>query len=87
MREAGSISSSFWLIAASVAPLEMPTSSPSSHAQRSAMALASSASTAIAPSIDWVCRLVGMKPPPMPWIGCGLGWPPLMTGDAAGSTA
>ncbi len=28
-----------------------------------------------------------MKPAPMPWIGCGLGLPPLMTGDAAGSTA
>ena len=25
-----------------------------------------------------------MKPAPMPWIGCGLGWPPLITGDAAG---
>ena len=43
--------------------------------------------SAIAPSIDWVCRLVGMKPPPMPWIGCGPGWPPPITGDSVGSTA
>ena len=28
-----------------------------------------------------------MKPAPMPWIGCGLGAPPLITGDAVGSTA
>ncbi len=28
-----------------------------------------------------------MKPAPMPWIGCGAGWPPEMTGEAAGSTA
>ena len=28
-----------------------------------------------------------MKPAPMPWIGCGPGWPPLSTGDSAGSTA
>jgi hypothetical protein len=34
-----------------------------------------------------VFRLVGMKPAPMPWIGCGAGAPPLITGDALGSTA
>ena len=34
-----------------------------------------------------MCRFFGMKPAPMPWIGCGLGLPPLITGDAAGSTA
>ena len=28
-----------------------------------------------------------MKPAPMPWIGCGLGWPPLITGLCVGSTA
>ena len=28
-----------------------------------------------------------MKPAPMPWIGCGAGAPPEMTGEAAGSTA
>ena len=28
-----------------------------------------------------------MKPAPMPWIGCGAGWPPLITGDCVGSTA
>ena len=28
-----------------------------------------------------------MNPAPMPWIGCGAGWPPEMTGDSVGSTA
>jgi len=28
-----------------------------------------------------------MNPAPMPWIGCGLGWPPLITAEADGSTA
>ena len=28
-----------------------------------------------------------MKPAPMPWIGCGEGAPPEMTGEAVGSTA
>ena len=28
-----------------------------------------------------------MNPAPMPWIGCGFGAPPEITGDAAGSTA
>ena len=43
--------------------------------------------TLIAPSIAWVCRLAGTKPAPMPWIGCGPGCPPEMTGEACGSTA
>ena len=34
-----------------------------------------------------MCRFFGTKPAPMPWIGCGAGAPPLMTGEAAGSTA
>ena len=34
-----------------------------------------------------VCRLPGMKPAPMPWILCGPGLPPEMTGDSVGSTA
>ena len=28
-----------------------------------------------------------MKPAPIPWIWCGLGVPPEITGDFAGSTA
>ena len=32
-------------------------------------------------------RFFGMKPAPMPWIGCGLGAPPEMTGECVGSTA
>ncbi len=32
-------------------------------------------------------RLPGMKPAPMPWILCGPGAPPEMTGDSVGSTA
>ena len=31
--------------------------------------------------------IAGMKPAPMPWIGCGPGWPPERTGDRVGSTA
>ena len=29
----------------------------------------------------------GMKPAPIPWIGCGLCVPPERTGDSVGSTA
>ena len=76
------MSGSFWAIAASVAPDEMPTSRPSSRAQRRAISRAASASTWIAPSSSSVWRFFGMKPAPMPWIGCGLGLPPLITGEA-----
>jgi hypothetical protein len=31
--------------------------------------------------------MAGMKPAPMPWIGCGPRWPPESTGLASGSTA
>ena len=31
--------------------------------------------------------IAGMKPAPMPWIGCGPGSPPESTGDSVGSTA
>ena len=31
--------------------------------------------------------IAGMKPAPMPWIGCGPGCPPDRTGDSVGSTA
>ena len=31
--------------------------------------------------------IAGMKPAPMPWIGCGPGSPPERTGDRVGSTA
>ena len=34
-----------------------------------------------------MCRLAGTKPAPMPCRRCGLGSPPLMTADLAGSTA
>ena len=86
MRAPG-ISFSFSAMAASVAPDEMPTSMPSSAAERSAQALASPASTWITPSSSETSRFFGMKPAPMPWIGCGLGEPPEITGEAAGSTA
>jgi alkylation response protein AidB-like acyl-CoA dehydrogenase len=72
---------------ARVAPELMPTSRPSTLALRRAQSLASAGLTWIAPSIDWVCRLPGMNPAPMPWIGCGAGWPPEITGDSVGSTA
>ena len=39
------------------------------------------------PSSVSVCRLAGTKPAPMPCSRCGLGSPPLITGDFAGSTA
>ena len=74
-------------MAARVAPEEMPTRMPSSRAERRAISRAASASTWITPSSSAVCRFFGMKPAPMPWIGCGLGLPPLITGDALGSTA
>ena len=70
-----------------VAPLLMPTSMPSSRAQRRAISRAGSGSTWITPSSSAVSRLVGMKPAPMPWIGCGDGAPPEITGEAVGSTA
>ena len=31
-----------------------------------------------------MCRLAGTKPAPMPWSGCGLGSPPLMTARLGG---
>ena len=34
-----------------------------------------------------VSQLPGMNPAPMPWILCGPGLPPEITGDSAGSTA
>ena len=74
-------------MAASVAPDEMPTRMPSSRALRRAISRAASASTWIVPSSRSVCRFFGTKPAPMPWIGCGLGLPPLITGEALGSTA
>ncbi len=60
---------------------------PSSRAERRAKSNASSSVTWIAPSMASVCRFFGMKPAPMPWMGCGPGAPPLMTGDLTGSTA
>ena len=38
-------------------------------------------------SITLRSRMSGTKPAPMPWMGCGLGWPPDRTGLASGSTA
>jgi len=43
------------------------------RALRRAISRAASASTWITPSSSSVFRLAGMKPAPMPWIGCGEG--------------
>ncbi len=80
-------SGSFCPMAASVAPEEMPTRMPSSFALRRAISLAASASTWTTPSSSAMSRFFGMKPAPMPWIGCGPGAPPEITGEAVGSTA
>ena len=46
-----------------------------------------SGSTWMVSSIREMSRLPGMKPAPMPWILCGPGFPPEMTGLSVGSTA
>ena len=53
---------------------------PSSRAARRAISLASSGSTWITPSSTLVSMIAGMKPAPIPWIGCGPGSPPERTG-------
>ncbi len=60
---------------------------PSSLARRRAMANASLLLIWITSSSTSVCRFCGMKPAPMPWILCGPGLPPLITGESTGSTA
>ena len=69
------------------APDEMPTSSPSSFAERRAIAKASSFFTWMTSSLILVLRMSGTKPAPMPWIVCGPFTPPDRTGEASGSTA
>ena len=50
-------------------------------------AIASAGATCTISSISAVSRMAGMKPAPMPWIGCGAGDPPDSTGLSVGSTA
>jgi hypothetical protein len=64
----------------------MPTSMPSSRAQR--RAISRGFGIDLEHAVEQIgMRFFGMKPAPMPWIGCGDGWPPEITGDATGSTA
>mmetsp|Transcript_92169 Transcript_92169/g.134713 ORF Transcript_92169/g.134713 Transcript_92169/m.134713 type:complete len:223 (-) Transcript_92169:696-1364(-) len=73
--------------ASTAAPDEMPHSTPSSLASRRAIVIASSEATCMTSSIILISQLPGMNPAPMPWILCGPGAPPDMTGDSLGSTA
>ena len=73
--------------AATLAPELMPARMPSSLARRRAQVKASSLVTVSTPLSRLVSRFLGMKPAPMPWILCGPGLPPEMTGESAGSTA
>src|SRR5262245_37890460 len=77
----------YFSAAATAAPEEMPQSSPSSLASRRAISSASSLVTVTIPSRSLRSSTSGTKPAPMPWIGCGEGFPPESTGLAAGSTA
>ena len=81
------ISPNFLAIAASEAPVEIPPKIPSSFANLCAKLNASSFPTRMAPYRISVFKTAGMKPAPIPWIACGPGAPPLMTGDCSGSTA
>ena len=76
-----------WMAAVTAAPEEMPHRTPSSLARRRAMAMAVSDGTWMTSSTMSISQLPGMKPAPMPWILCGPGAPPDMTGDSIGSTA
>ena len=69
------------------APPEIPTSSPSSLAERRAISTDSSKVTVITSSIKSFLRISGTKPAPIPWILCGPGLPPESTGLSTGSTA
>ena len=59
---------------------------PSRRATSRAVSSASSSSTAMTSSSRSRSSTGGTKPAPMPWILCGPGRPPEMTGEAAGST-
>ena len=74
-------------MAAKVAPEDMPPNTPSTSDAFLAYSNASSLSMVMTPSRILVSKLSGIKPAPMPWMGCGAGLPPLITGDKVGSTA
>ena len=74
-------------IAHTFAPVLIPAKTPSSRASRRPHSNASSFVTVITPLNSDVSRFFGTNPAPMPWILCGPGLPPLMTGESAGSTA
>jgi len=76
-----------WNAAVTAAPEEMPQNIPSSMASRLAIRIASSEETVIVSSTSSVDKFLGTKPAPIPWILCGPGLPPEMTGDSVGSTA
>ena len=66
---------------------EMPAGTPSVRARRRDASNASWFSTVITSSMRLLSKLSGINPAPIPWIGCGAGLPPEITGLAAGSTA
>ena len=75
------------MAAASAAPDEMPTGTPSIRADRRAVSKAVWLPTVTTSSMTLLSRILGMKPAPMPWILCGPGSPPDSTGKSSGSTA
>ncbi len=60
---------------------------PSSLQSRRAISPASSFFTTIVSSMTLVSSVFGTNPGPQPWILCGPGLPPEMTGESAGSAA
>ena len=73
--------------AQTAAPPEMPARIPSSLQSRRAISPASSCFTATISSSSFVSSTFGTNPGPQPWILCGPGFPPAMTGESAGSAA
>ena len=69
------------------APEEIPARIPSSFARRRAYSKDWSFVTWTTSSTRAVSRFFGMKPAPIPWILCGPGAPPEITGEWTGSTA
>ncbi len=65
----------------------MPEKMPSSLHRRRASTAESSFETVMTSSMTALLRTFGTKPGPQPWILCGPGLPPEMTGESFGSAA
>ena len=73
--------------AAKAAPEEIPIGNPSIFAAILAVANAVSFAIWIISSMQFLFKILGIKPAPIPWILCGPAEPPESTGLSSGSTA